>query len=350
MNPMSKWICGCLLLSGLIISLRVEARDFDRSAMDRLFDSIEMANQGMGSVSIFYRGQEIYRRGYGYANYETKRVAHAGTKYRIASISKVFTASIVMKLVEEGRLSLDMKLSKFYPQLRNADDITLWMLLSHRSGCTRRVDREKDQVSTLGEYLDRVAAMDPALFGEAGNSFSYANFNYVLLTLIAEKVSGSTYSELLERYITRPLHLRNTYPGGAVDRDRDEAPAYRWTARGWQPVEDYSFHMPSGAGCLVSTPEDVNTFIDGLFHDKVVSEATLSRMLPPRGWNYGLGLMRMPYKGMPGYGHNGIVGNYRSLVRYYPGQELCMTITSNAMIMTNNDIMNRMLDLWFETR
>ena len=111
------------LFSILVISENY-AQSFNKAKLDSLFDLIEKAQQGMGSVSIFKDGQEVYQKSIGYSDIEKGLKANAKTKYRIGSISKTFTAAIILQLVQEGKLSLDTRLDKFYPDLPNASSIT----------------------------------------------------------------------------------------------------------------------------------------------------------------------------------------------------------------------------------
>ncbi|MDL2243322.1 beta-lactamase family protein, partial [Bacteroidales bacterium OttesenSCG-928-J19] len=99
----AKLLALCLFL----ISLGCYAQSFDRAQMDSLFSLIEDNEKGMGALSIFQDGQEVYQRTYGYADLENRQKANKETKYRIGSISKTFTATVIMKLIEEGKLSLD---------------------------------------------------------------------------------------------------------------------------------------------------------------------------------------------------------------------------------------------------
>ena len=108
------------------------AQNFDAQKLDSLFSLIEGNNKGMGSVSVFRDGKEIYQRGYGFANVEKGVKPDSETVYRIGSITKTFTAAIILKLVEQGKLSLDTRLSTFYPQIKNTDSITIDQLLHHR--------------------------------------------------------------------------------------------------------------------------------------------------------------------------------------------------------------------------
>ena len=123
-----------LLLTGLLAAFMANAQDFDRSKMDRLFALIEQNNRGMGSISIYESGEEVYQNAIGYVSIADEIKATKNTKYRIGSITKMYTASMIMLLIEEDKLSLDTKLDKFYPEIENAGKITIKHMLKHQSG------------------------------------------------------------------------------------------------------------------------------------------------------------------------------------------------------------------------
>ncbi|MBO6213726.1 serine hydrolase domain-containing protein, partial [Algoriella sp.] len=110
------------------------AQELNKPALDSLFTYMNKEKIGTGSVSIFKDGKEIYVNSYGNRDYENNLPNNAQTKFRIGSISKTFTATLIMKLIEDRKLTLDTKLSKFYPNIVNSDKITIQNLLQHSSG------------------------------------------------------------------------------------------------------------------------------------------------------------------------------------------------------------------------
>ena len=108
--------------------------DFDRDKMDLFFSRIEEKNLGMGSISIFKDGKEDYQTSFGFIDVENSISANSDSKYRIASITKAFTATMIMQLIEEGKLTLETKLENHFPEIPNAELITIEQLMNHRSG------------------------------------------------------------------------------------------------------------------------------------------------------------------------------------------------------------------------
>jgi D-alanyl-D-alanine carboxypeptidase len=113
------WIFFCLHLNFSV------GQEINRNRLDSLFSGLEQNNKFMGSVSVFRDGKEVYAKAVGFRDVEKKILADVHTQYRIGSITKTFTTVLIMKAVEKGKLSLDDKLSKWFPQIGNADDITI---------------------------------------------------------------------------------------------------------------------------------------------------------------------------------------------------------------------------------
>ncbi|MEM6738328.1 MAG: serine hydrolase, partial [Bacteroidota bacterium] len=128
---MMKYLATFLLLTG---SFYAFTQQFDTSKLGKFLDLVEENERGMGSLSIFKDGEEVYQKSIGYSSLSDRKKANEKTSYRIGSISKTFTASIIMQLIVEKRLSLETKLADYFPEIPNANSITIAYLLRHRSG------------------------------------------------------------------------------------------------------------------------------------------------------------------------------------------------------------------------
>ncbi len=179
------------------IATGLAAQEFHAEKMDSLFFLLEKYNKAMGSVSIYYKGESLYQKSIGYADVKEKIKATAKTKWRLGSIAKRFTATLIMQLIEEGKLSLDTKLSDFYPEIQNADQITIHHLLQHQSGIfdiTNSPDftewmvekRSKDEL--LSKMKENENIFPP------GEKRVYTNTNYILLTFILEDIENEDLS------------------------------------------------------------------------------------------------------------------------------------------------------------
>lgn len=324
------------------------AQKFNTKKMDSLFTAIEENNKGMGNFSLFQNGEEVYQNSIGFADVEERINAGADTKYRIGSISKTFTAAMIMQLVDEGKLKLDTKLSKFFPEVRNANRIYIKDLLRHQSGLFDFTSEESyptfmEEPKTKQEMLEIFRSQEPVF--EPGAKNEYSNTNYVLLSFIAEDVSGKTFSELLQEKIVKPLGLKNTYYGGKINTANAEAQSYK-KEKDWVLNTETDLSIPQGAGAVVSTSKEVNQFFTALFNGEVVKPESLEKMKNMKN-GYGMGLFSYPLNDKTLYGHTGGIDGFGSMAVYDPESELAAAYISNAIAMPIGDIMLGALSISF---
>ena len=337
-----------VLIFLLGITLTLSAQSFDKQKMDSLFSIIEKNEKGMGSVSLFYDGKEVYRKSYGYADIENKLENNATTKFRIGSISKTFTATIIMKLVESKKLSLSTNLSDFYPQIKNADKITISHLLQHRSGIANFTSMEdyiqwNTEKQTKEQIINRIRLGGVSF--EPNEKFEYSNSNYALLTFIAEDVSKKKFSELLQEMIVKPCQLKSTFVGGNINVENNEALSYTRLSE-WTLEKETDMSIPLGAGFIVSTPSDLNAFLNCLFAGKLVKEETLNQMTTIID-GFGFGLIQVPFYDMKGYGHTGGMDGFQANAFYFPQEKVSIALTSNGVVYPLNDIIIGSLSIYF---
>jgi len=332
----------------LAINLTLCAQDFDKQKIDSLFSIIEKNDGGMGSISIFHNGKEVYQKSYGYADLEEKVKNDASTKFRIFSISKTFTATIIMKLVESNKLSLSATLSDFYPQLKNADKITIAHLLQHRSGIANFTNvadylQWYTEKQTKEQILNRIASGGVSF--EPNERFEYSNSNYALLTFIAEDVAKKDFPEILQEIIIKPCGLKSTFVGGKINTKNNEALSYTKQPE-WKREKETDMSIPLGAGYIISTPFDLNTFFDCLFEKRLVNDESLKQMTTVID-NFGFGLIQVPLYDMKGYGHTGGIDGFQANAFYFPTEKVSVALTSNAVAYPLNDIILGALSIYF---
>lgn len=336
------------IILSFFVGISLFAQDFDKLKIDSLFSIIEKNNKGMGSVSVFQDGKEVYQNSYGYADIEHNIKANSGTKYRIGSISKTFTATVIMKLIEDGELKLSTKLSKFYPQIKNSNKITIENLLQHRSGIFNFTDA-LDFNKWNDKYISKEQLLNKIIFGgvrfKPGEKFEYSNSNYVLLTFIAETVSKKSIEELYQEIIIGPCGLTNTYPGAKINVNNNEALSYQKLAD-WKLEKETDMSFALGAGYIVSTPTDLNIFINALFNGKIVNEKSLKLMTSLKD-NFGFGLFAVPFYTKTGYGHNGIIDAFQANLYYFQENNMSIAIASNAIDYALNEIVVGVLNIYF---
>ncbi len=238
-------------------------------------------NAWSGLINIYQDGKPIFQKGYGYANKEWEIKNSSETKFRIASISKVFTEVAVLHLVEAGKISLDDPLSQFIPDYPRGNEISIRQLLTHRSGIPHLNSFPNyNELNKLAYDLEEIIELfkHKPLDFEPGERYSYSNSGYILLVAIIEKVSGLSYDEFLQLHIYNKIGLRNT----GVDNDakilKNRAQGYMFDENGELINAEYvNMSIKIGGGSLYSTADDLNKFVQSLIKGKLI-ESTIEEL------------------------------------------------------------------------
>ncbi len=315
-------------------------RSVDREKLNTYFELLEANNKFMGGVSIYKGDTLIYEQYCGFADIENQKQANNLTKYRIGSISKMFTSVLVFKFIEQGKLSLDDKLSKFYPSVKNADIITISQLLNHHSGIHNFTD-DKDYPGYMILQKSREQMLDiivsKSVDFEPGEKGQYSNSNYVLLSLILEEISGQTYSDLVQDYICRPYGLKHTKIGDQIKPDENEAYSYSFQEL-WVKRLETNMSITMGAGSLISVPGDLNLFIQKLFNGEILPDYLFQQMIEMED-GFGRGIFQFPFYDKTLLGHNGGIDGFRSNLAIYPEEKISLAVTGNGFNYDLNDIL-----------
>lgn len=311
-----------------------------QSRLDAYMDHLFSNRKFMGSVAISFRDSIIYARSEGYADVARGRLLDSDTRMRIGSITKTYTAALVLKAVEEGRLKLSDSLSAWYPQWPYAGHITLEMLLKHRSGIFNFTEIPggtawEEQAHTQEEFIAYVSAYGSNF--EPGTDYEYSNTNYALLGFILEKVYRSDFNTLLQEKIARPLDLKNTSYTVEKDTSGKEAFSYNIQDRYVRNGKVHFSNHPASGGML-STAAEVNRFLSALFAGKIISRESLDQMLPETPGEYGMGIEKLPFNNPKGYAHSGRIENFIADYWYFPDEQLGLVTLSNATNINTDEI------------
>lgn len=320
--------------------------------IDSLLKVLDDNNKAMASVTITKNGVVEYSKAIGFIdNTETKPVySTSETRYRIGSISKMFTSVMILQLVEEKKLSLETPLSDFFSKIPNSKSITIADLLNHHSGLfnfTNSADypkwmtepRSRQQLLDLFESQKTVFAP-----GEKGE---YSNTNYVLLGFIIEDVTGKSYQENLSSRITSRIGIKNTMYGGKINHASNEASSFENENGKWVMLPETDMSIPGGAGAVISSTPDLAQFITALFNGKLINENSLKSMTTMKD-NFGLGLFKIPFYDRSAFGHNGGIDGFSSSLAYFPEEKVAIAFCSNGMNYPMNDILIGLLSLYFD--
>ncbi len=315
--------------------------------IDSLLKAYDKNDEFMGSVILTQNGKSVYENNVGFSDVKTKNKINANTKYRIGSVTKSFTATLIFKAIEENKLKLDGTIEGYFPNVKNANKITIAQLLQHRSGIhsftkdkwffnnrTKYISPE-DMLSKISKYE---SDFEPNTKGE------YSNSNYFLLALILEKTYSTSYENLLQEKICKPLELINTYSGKEINVENNESYSYIYDEK-WTEFPETDLSTAKGTGSIVSTPKDLNTFFESLLTGKVFSEESLTLMKTIKD-RYGMGLFRYTTNDRRGFGHRGRIDEFRATSIYFSKERLSFTLISNGSKIDINEIYTEILKLF----
>jgi D-alanyl-D-alanine carboxypeptidase len=307
------------------------SQTFNKQRLDSLFQVLEKKDKFMGSIAISQNGKMLYSNAIGFADIETSKKGTTQTKYRIGSISKMFTAVLVLKAVENKKITLNQTLDKYFPQIENADKITIENLLNHRSGI-HNFTNDSMYTSYNTTFKSQKEMIEIITNGksdfEPNSKAEYSNSNYVLLSYILGKIYKKDYASILNSNILKPLKLNNIYFGGKTNLKNNESYSHSFENK-WIKETETDMSIPMGAGALVSTPTDLTVFVEQLFVGKIISEKSLALMKTIKD-KYGMGIFEFPYYEKKSYGHTGGIDGFQSVLSYFPEENWLLHLLQMA--------------------
>jgi CubicO group peptidase (beta-lactamase class C family) len=269
------------------------------SQIDELVKLYQKYEGFNGTVLVAEGGKVIFKNAYGVANVEWNIPHKPDTKFRLGSITKQFTSMLIMQLVNEGKITLDGKLSDYLPYYRKdtGEKVSVHHLLIHNSGIpsyTSRPDFFQDisrDPYSVEEFVKKYCSDDFEF--EPGKRFSYNNSGYFLLGAIIEEVTGKTYEEALEERIFKPLGMKDTGYDHHETILPNRATGYNLTLDGFENSPYLDMSLPYAAGSLYSTVEDLYIWDQALYTEKLLPDKLKEVMFQPHvkagGGNYAYG-------------------------------------------------------------
>lgn len=315
------------------------AQTINTQKLDDYLNTLVKADKFMGNILVVKNGEKLYSFSGGYENVNDKTPATVNTVYRIGSISKTITSATVLKAVEEGKLTLDQTIDKWFPTIPNASQITIRHLLNHHSGIRNfTADPAYLQYYTQPKTETEMVA----LIAKGGSDFtpgskaSYSNSNYVLLSYILEHIYGKSYEQVIREKISTALKLKTLKFGTDTDLQNSVAPSYSFLGN-WVKEEVTHPTIPMGAGGIITNTGDLAQFANALFNGEIISKETLSEMLTLQD-DFGLGIFTIPFFEKTGYGHTGRIDSYETFFCYFPEDKITYILFCNGENFKLNDI------------
>ena len=308
--------------------------------LDAYVKRYEQAGLFNGSVLVADHDHVVLQKGYGLANQATGASNTPETKFRIGSLTKQFTAALVLKLVEQGQLKLDGRVGDYLPDYPSAAGraITLHQLLSHTAGLPEYTTLPAfAAVSTIPQTPAQLVALfagQPLDFAP-GSQFRYSNSNYILLGAIIEKAAGQPYAKAFENLIARPAGLRATAYAPTEPADARRAAGYQTTPSGLTPAPPIHMSTPFAAGGIISTAPDLYRWSQALQGARVLSAASQRLLFTPVKENYAYGwiVAKARIGNEPDsvliQQHNGAVNGFASYLVRVPQRGQCIVLLDN---------------------
>jgi CubicO group peptidase (beta-lactamase class C family) len=287
-------------------------------------------------------------KGYGMANVELDVPNTPDTKFRLGSITKQFTATAIMQLQEQGKLSVNDLACKYVAGCPDTwKTITVHHLLTHTSGIPSYTGGEfmrKPQMvrSPLSPVEIVMLSKDKALEFEPGTKWNYDNTGYVFLGAIIEKVSGETYADYLKKHVFGPLDMQNSGYDDTKTVLKNRAAGYQPGPGGMINSDYIDMSLPHAAGSLYSTVRDLYRWDRAMYAEKVLSKASWEKMFTPVQRDYGYGLMMAPMVNHKQIGHGGGIFGFATYIARFPDDDAFVVVLSNF---TNGNMQNIARDL-----
>jgi CubicO group peptidase (beta-lactamase class C family) len=319
-------------------------------------------------VQVAQDGNVLFTGTYGQANLEHGAPVTRDTVFKLASITKEFTAAAVLLLAEEGKLKLDDKLSQYVPEYPQANQVTLYQMLVQTSGIPDFAEdpagtKTKSVAKTPQEMLAWISSLSPSLQFPPGSRWSYSNSNYALLGIVAERVSRQPLSTLFEKRLFKPAGMNSTSFDNPADVVPKRAQGYRRdkaAASGFVNADWISPTIPGPGGGLRGTVDDLVRWSEALFDGHILKPASLRTMVSPgllqdgrttklgmpeawqKGLNsdYGMGVFIRPTAAGTRIGHSGDIDGFSTWVAHYPASRVTIVhmINSESADMDTNAI------------
>jgi len=330
----------------LFVFIAILGQAQDTTRMDQIVQSYVTAKTFRGTVLVARGGEILFSTGYGMANLEWDIPNSASTKFRLGSVTKQFTAAAILLLEERGKLKVEDPVKKYMPDAPAAwDKITIFHLLTHTSGIPNFTSfpdyGQTEPFSTTPEKL--VARFrDKPLEFESGEKWNYSNSGYVLLGYLIEKIAAQPYEAFLKENIFTPLGMKDSGYDSNSEIIHHRASGYAPGKNG--PVNAGFVHMsiPFSAGSLYSTTEDLLRWEQGLFGGKVLSAASLQKMITPFKSDYAMGLSVHTVGGHTVIDHGGGIEGFNTHLAYYPEDKLTVAVLGNLNGAAPGDIAGKL--------
>lgn len=319
--------------------------------LDELLTLYSSKYQFNGTALVFDKNVVLLNKGYGFRDVDNEFKNNAHTVYQLGSITKQFTATIILKLVEQNKLRLTDKLSQFFPDYPKGDSITIHHLLSHTSGIFNYT-RDEDFVQNKSSYPVTRETMlslfkDKPMDFSAGSDWSYSNSGYVLLGYIIEKITHQPYEKVVKQMIFNPLDMTHSGFDFAHLSIPNKAVGY-FSVKDNEKSSIVDSTVSYAAGALYSTTEDLLKWHKGLLDNRILRRSTLEKAFTPYKNNFGYGWVVDSFTGKKGVYHNGSILGFTSNIYRVEADNVCIILLCNTGAPKIDDITKDILSVLYD--
>ncbi|HLX46544.1 MAG TPA: serine hydrolase domain-containing protein [Bryobacteraceae bacterium] len=323
-------------------ALLAQPPDLEKKLDEQISASLRKAGAPSVSVAVVRDGKLFYAKAFGSADLAAKRPADTNTRYAVGSVSKQFTVAALLLLQEQGKLSLDDRVDKYFPDLTGAGQVSIRQLLSHTSGYEDYAPQdyiipEWTQPTTPRAILDRWGKK-PLNF-DPGTRWQYSNTNYVLAGEIFEKASGQPLVAFLREKIFGPLGMKSA--SDWPPEQPDDATAYtRYAIGPPRPTKREATGWYFAAGELAMTPSDLAKWDIAFLEKKILSPKSYEeftrevRLANGDRTHYSLGLSVTEVANIPAFEHGGEVSGFLSSNTVFPTRNGAVIVLSNQDVVS----------------
>ncbi|HPN38097.1 MAG TPA: serine hydrolase domain-containing protein [Melioribacteraceae bacterium] len=320
----------------LLVAISVKGQiKFTDSEMDSLIFPLVKDTTFSGCILIGNPDTILFKKAYGYANYELEIPNKTNYVFNMASISKQFTGASILVLSLQNKLSIEDTLKKYLPDFPNADKITIKQLLTHKSGIQTYNDfKNYDSLKLFETDLPSVVKwiQKSAVFNEPNDKFLYSNSNYGILAYIVEKVSGIKFNDFLSKYFFNPAKMNQTGNFARTELVKGRVNHYEVTNSGLKNIPYFNYSFKYGSGALQTSVEDLYKWYKALNENKIYDSTFMEKFLSgdkiEGGYGYGLGKNRIGFSRIAE--HEGGVPGVSAFVVYVLEPSYFIVFVSNV--------------------
>jgi CubicO group peptidase (beta-lactamase class C family) len=345
-----RWIVNPVLVCVCAAAVAQTPNQADvKARLDQVASSYTANNAFMGSVLVVNGDDILLDKAYGMAILEWNVPNTTDTKFRLGSVTKQFTAALILIMQQDGKLNVADPVSKYLPDApKTWEKITIANLLGHTSGIPNLTSfKEFGAWASSARTFDEkfVFFKDKPLDFEPGSKFDYSNSNFIVLGGILEKASGKKYGDLLRERIFDPLGMKDS----GLDSDDlllpKRAEGYMPGPKGLIVARSESMSVPFSAGSIYSTTGDLLKWEHGLFEGKLLSADSLKAMTTPGKGDYGMGVFIQTQDGVKVVHHQGGIEGFNSSLAYVPDKRVCVVVLANVNGLAAGQGGQQLLDL-----